>query len=62
MSVVWRFQWEETHDASLKQKLLDYNEEDCHALEMVAEMVRKIASYETADIRETDNIKKIINL
>jgi predicted RecB family nuclease len=58
MSVVWRFQWEETREDALRQKLIDYNVEDCHALEVVAEKVRKILANEAADILETDDIKK----
>ena len=35
-SIVWRQRWETSKDASLKQALLDYNREDCEALELVA--------------------------
>jgi hypothetical protein len=58
MSVVCRFEWEATREDSLKQKLIDYNADDCHALEVVAEEVRKISNHESTDILETDDIKK----
>ena len=35
-SIVWRHRWEASKDPSLKQALLDYNREDCEALELVA--------------------------
>jgi len=35
-SIIWRQQWEETHDETLKQKLITYNREDCEALQIVA--------------------------
>ena len=31
-SLVWRHLWEESHDASLKEKLVRYNQDDCSAL------------------------------
>jgi len=30
-SIVWRYKWEETRDATLKEELLRYNHEDCMA-------------------------------
>jgi predicted RecB family nuclease len=35
-SIVWRQRWEASKDPSLKHALLDYNREDCEALELVA--------------------------
>lgn len=31
-SLVWRHQWERTHDATLRERLRRYNEQDCQAL------------------------------
>ena len=31
-SIVWRYKWEETRDATLKEALLTYNHEDCMAV------------------------------
>jgi predicted RecB family nuclease len=39
-AMVWRRRWEENHDAEIRQKLLDYNLEDCSALRRVTEFIR----------------------
>lgn len=39
-SIVWRLRWEATADQSLKQKLLEYNLDDCLALRRVVEFIR----------------------
>jgi predicted RecB family nuclease len=36
-ALVWRSQWESSHDPSLKERLLVYNAEDCEAAERVTE-------------------------
>lgn len=41
-SIAWRHGWEDTRDDHLKQQLLDYNREDCSALERVVGMLRSI--------------------
>lgn len=38
-SLVWRAQWESTHDEAWKQKLLRYNLDDCAALKVVTDQV-----------------------
>jgi predicted RecB family nuclease len=38
----WRWEWERSHDASLKQKLITYNAEDCAALERVTQAVARL--------------------
>ena len=58
MSIVWRLRWEETDEDSFKQKILEYNMEDCHALQRVAEEVRKISAHETSEVCEADQVKK----
>ena len=35
-TIVWRHRWEASSDPALKQTLLDYNRQDCEALELVA--------------------------
>jgi predicted RecB family nuclease len=35
-TIVWRHQWEAFGDPAVKQTLLDYNRQDCEALELVA--------------------------
>ena len=41
-SLVWRARWEQTRDASWKEKLVTYNAEDCAALKKVAEFVQAV--------------------
>jgi predicted RecB family nuclease len=35
-TIVWRHQWEASRDPAAKQALIDYNRQDCEALELVA--------------------------
>lgn len=46
-SIVWRHLWEETQKASYKDLLTQYNQEDCQALQLLADEIRKFG--ETAD-------------
>jgi predicted RecB family nuclease len=41
-SLLWRHLWEEGHDASLRQQLLRYNEEDCGALRLLVARISAI--------------------
>lgn len=41
-SLMWRSEWECTTDASLKQKLITYNAEDCEATERVAGIIAQL--------------------
>ncbi len=43
-SIVWRHRWEATHSDEWKQKLLDYNLEDCVALKKVTDLLCVVAS------------------
>jgi hypothetical protein len=58
-SIVWREQWEEAHDDSLKTKLLDYNREDCAALRAVTEFIARIPSYD-AKASKDSNFSEIV--
>jgi predicted RecB family nuclease len=44
-SVIWRQQWEETTDLSIKQTIITYNKEDCEALELVTRAIRRVALF-----------------
>jgi predicted RecB family nuclease len=35
-TIVWRHRWEVSRDPAVKQTLLDYNRQDCEALELLA--------------------------
>ncbi len=41
-SVVWRLHWEQSKDAALKDQLLAYTLEDCHALRLLVTELRNI--------------------
>jgi hypothetical protein len=41
-SLVWRYQWEETHTEHLKQQLLTYNRDDCHAVSLLVTDLKQI--------------------
>jgi predicted RecB family nuclease len=44
-SLIWRQQWEETFDPSIKQTIRTYNKEDCEALELVTHAVEGVAIF-----------------
>jgi uncharacterized protein YprB with RNaseH-like and TPR domain len=39
-SIIWRHEWEQTRDESLKERLVRYNRDDCHALQRVMHFIR----------------------
>jgi hypothetical protein len=41
-SIVWRLQWELSKDSTLKNQILVYNLEDCHALKLLVAELRNI--------------------
>ncbi|SRR5579884_87894 len=41
-ALTWRYEWEVSKDFGLKQKLINYNAEDCEALEKVANAVAQL--------------------
>ena len=50
-SLVWRHLWEEAHDATLKEKLVRYNLDDCWALALLRdELVRLGGTAASADL------------
>ena len=49
-SLVWRYRWEDTQDEDLKQVLLAYNRDDCHALRLLVAELRDIGI--AADARD----------
>ncbi len=42
-ALVWRCDWEKSHDPALKQKLIEYNAEDCEGLRRVADFVSALS-------------------
>jgi predicted RecB family nuclease len=43
-ALLWRAQWETTGDPALKRRLIAYNQEDCQAVQKVAEAIANICS------------------
>jgi hypothetical protein len=43
-ALIWRAQWETTRDPTLKRRLIVYNQEDCRAVQTVAEAMANICS------------------
>jgi predicted RecB family nuclease len=52
-SIVWRHDWEATRDEGLRQQILTYNTEDCHALERVVALLSAIADDAWGDAEST---------
>lgn len=49
-SLVWRHYWEQNRNENFKQTLITYNEEDCHALQLLTKQLSKIS--ESANTQE----------
>jgi len=41
-AMVWRSRWESSHDDKLKQRLIEYNLDDCHALKRLTSFLRGV--------------------
>ena len=41
-SIEWFHRWVETHDASIRQRILDYNEDDCRATRVLLDGIRNL--------------------
>ena len=48
-SIMWRFGWEESKSAHFRDKLITYNSEDCHALEVLVRAALEFVVAETTD-------------
>jgi predicted RecB family nuclease len=59
-SIVWREQWEDTHDEVLKAKLLDYNRDDCLALRTVTEFIASIPTTEVKRRSDQPQLDEIV--
>jgi predicted RecB family nuclease len=54
-AIVSRYRWEASRDPSLKQALLDYNREDCEALELVANRMTDLHRAVSTEDRSSDS-------
>ncbi len=43
-AVVWRSEWEQSHDPALKHKLVEYNADDCEGLRRVTDFVSTLST------------------
>jgi hypothetical protein len=58
-SISWREQWEKTHSESLKQKLVEYNLDDCEALRRVHQWFCQLAAgADQEGVQQVSNMKK----
>jgi predicted RecB family nuclease len=53
-TIVWRHRWEASRDPALKQALLDYNRQDCEALELVANRLVDLRRAAPADGKSSE--------
>jgi predicted RecB family nuclease len=60
-SVVWREQWEDTRDETLKAKLLRYNQDDCLALRAVTDFIVSITGREMRGSPERSRPDEIVH-
>ncbi|MGK7914678.1 MAG: TM0106 family RecB-like putative nuclease [Prochloraceae cyanobacterium] len=59
-SIVWRAKWETSYDDSWKYKLLTYNIEDCLALKIVTETIRRILATTSSEKESfVDDVKHL---
>lgn len=61
-SIMWRKQWECTGDAAIKNRLVDYNQDDCEALHTLVSTLQKItenSAPQSTDIGYPDDPKKL---
>jgi hypothetical protein len=60
---MWRWEWECSKDAHLKQKLVTYNAEDCKALERVTTAIAHLCQGQVAAAQSPENtIKRPIGI
>jgi predicted RecB family nuclease len=43
-SIEWFNQWIETGDRTVKRRILDYNEDDCRAMQVLVDSLRGLAT------------------
>jgi len=60
-ALIWRSDWEASHDSDIKRKLITYNAEDCAAVQKVAEAITRVCDeQQTTDaLVESVNVKSL---
>jgi predicted RecB family nuclease len=61
-SVVWRYTWEQSRDPAVKQSLVQYNAEDCEALEIVTNALVEITRPRRQSGDETNTANDVVNV
>jgi predicted RecB family nuclease len=61
-SVVWRKKWEQSQDNALKDRLIQYNQEDCLALKIVTEAIYGVCANEPSISSSGKNTKYVNDL
>ncbi|MBV8225030.1 MAG: IS66 family transposase [Verrucomicrobia bacterium] len=54
--IIARRRWEEDHDSSIREKLITYNAEDCHALQCVFAHVSRISQTRESGLQQGDKV------
>lgn len=57
-STVWRYKWELSRNEDLKNKLLQYNIDDCKALKLVKDWLVEIPKNESENYIKAENVKR----
>ena len=50
-AIVWRYEWEKSHEPVLKRKLIEYNAEDCEGLRRVTDFVNNLSPARVTSMR-----------
>ena len=61
-SIMWRKQWEDTGDVAIKNRLMDYNQDDCEALHTLVSTLQRLIenpSQQSTDIGFPDDPKRL---
>jgi predicted RecB family nuclease len=61
-SIAWRLLWEHIHNASIKDKLVRYNTQDCEALKLLTDTVQHICDKGKTDLKDRVEDANIIYL
>jgi hypothetical protein len=55
-ALIWRAQWETTRDPTVKRRLIAYNQEDCQAVQRVAEAIANICTERASTAAEAISV------
>lgn len=61
-SIVWRHQWEESHDPTAREKLITYNANDCEAISLVAQTLGRFTESDIGVNKSPSSESKIVHV